>query len=152
MCGILGYYNISEELNEKVGRIINYRGPDDYGEMKYNGFSLAHWRLSIIDLAKGQQPIYNEDKSIAVICNGEIYNFKELRKELSNHQFYTDTDTEVIVHAYEQYGEDFVKKLEGMLALAILDKNMILCFWPATTSASNHFTTITTMDLSWLRN
>ncbi len=126
MCGILGYYNIKDDqLIKKVDQVINYRGPDDYGELRHGNFCLAHWRLSIIDLNTGQQPIYNENKNLAVIFNGEIYNFQKLRKELLNqgHRFYTQTDTEVIVHAYEQYGQEFPKKLEGMFALAILNKS-----------------------------
>ena len=124
MCGILGSYNIKDgSLPKKVNAILKYRGPDDYGELKYKNYSLAHWRLSIIDLDTGKQPIYNEDKTLAIIFNGEIYNFQQLKKELINrgHKFSTKTDTEAVIHAYEEYGEEFLKKLEGMFALAILN-------------------------------
>lgn len=131
MCGILGSYNIKDNsLTKKVGQILKYRGPDDYGELKYKNHSLTHWRLNIIDLETGQQPIYNEDKSLAIIFNGEIYNFQDLKKELINqgHKFSTKTDTEVVLHAYEEHGKEFLKRLEGMFAFAVLDfkKNMVL--------------------------
>ncbi|MBI4708679.1 MAG: asparagine synthase (glutamine-hydrolyzing) [Candidatus Portnoybacteria bacterium] len=124
MCGILGGYNIKDNsLLDKVDPIIKHRGPDDFGKLKHQDFFLWHWRLSIIDLEGGRQPIFNEDKTLAIIFNGEIYNFKQLEKELLScgHKFYTKTDTEVIIHAFEEYGENCLQKLEGMFAFAILD-------------------------------
>ena len=87
------------------------------------GAGLAMRRLSVIDVQGGAQPIFNEDHSVAVVFNGEIYNFPDLRERLSGlgHRFNTQSDTETIVHAYEQYGLDFVRHLEGMFAIAIWD-------------------------------
>ena len=99
-----------------------HRGPDDRGIYTDSNISLGHRRLSIIDLKTGHQPIHNEDETIEVILNGEIYNFKELREELEDkHEFYTNSDTEVLVHLYEDYGERSVEKLNGMFAFAIWD-------------------------------
>ncbi len=105
---------------------ISHRGPDDHGIYLQKGISLAHSRLSIIDLTeRGRQPIHNEDDSLQIIFNGEIYNFEILRNRLEElgHRFYTDTDTEVIVHLYEEYGVDCVKHLNGMFAFALWDSN-----------------------------
>jgi asparagine synthase (glutamine-hydrolysing) len=101
-----------------------YRGPDDEGLYVADGAGLGMRRLSIIDLSGGHQPVFNEDRSAWIVFNGEIYNFPELRPELESrgHRFYTHTDTEVIVHLYEEMGADCVKKLRGMFALAIYDK------------------------------
>lgn len=126
MCGIVGFNWEDKNLLKKMMTSIEHRGPDDNGYYIDKNISLGHQRLSIIDLsAKGKQPIYNEDKSIIINFNGEIYNYKLLRKELENkgHKFYTDTDTEVIVHAYEEYGIDCVKQFNGMFAFAIYDTN-----------------------------
>jgi asparagine synthase (glutamine-hydrolysing) len=103
---------------------IVYRGPDDEGLYVADGAGLGMRRLSIIDLSGGHQPVFNEDRSAWIVFNGEIYNFPELRPELESrgHRFYTHTDTEVIVHLYEEMGADCVKKLRGMFALAIYDK------------------------------
>jgi asparagine synthase (glutamine-hydrolysing) len=103
---------------------IRHRGPDDEGVYVRGGVGLGMRRLSIIDLVSGQQPIHNEDKNIWVVFNGEIYNFPELRKELerAGHRFYTQSDTEVIVHLYEDLGSDCVKKLRGMFAIALYDE------------------------------
>ena len=102
---------------------IVYRGPDDEGIYVKDGVGLGVRRLSVIDLAGGHQPVFNEDKTICVVYNGEIYNFPELRLELEarGHHFYTHTDTEVIVHLYEELGSDCVQKLRGMFAFAIYD-------------------------------
>lgn len=132
MCGICGIYNfkdkepVSQMRIEKMCREIKYRGPDDQGIYARGAIGLGHQRLSIIDLTTGQQPIYNEDKSIIVIFNGEIYNFPLLRKELEEkgHRFYTRTDTEVIVHLYEEYGSDCVRYLRGMFAFALWDEKI----------------------------
>jgi asparagine synthase (glutamine-hydrolysing) len=103
---------------------IVYRGPDDEGIYVADGAGLGMRRLSIIDLAGGHQPVFNEDRSAWIVFNGEIYNFPELRPELEKrgHRFYTKTDTEVIIHLYEEMGADCVKKLRGMFGLAIYDK------------------------------
>src|SRR5438309_2244495 len=106
-------------------RTIVHRGPDDEGVYAQGPVGLGMRRLSIIDLAGGKQPIHNEDRTIWVVFNGEIYNFPELRTQLENrgHQFYTHSDTEVIVHLYEEMGRDCVKMLRGMFAIALYDSN-----------------------------
>jgi asparagine synthase (glutamine-hydrolysing) len=103
---------------------IVHRGPDDEGIYVHKGVGLGMRRLSIIDLPGGRQPIHNEDETIWVVFNGEVYNFRELRAELerSGHHFYTNTDTEVIVHLYEELGRDCVEKLRGMFAFAVYDE------------------------------
>ncbi len=103
---------------------LAHRGPDGYGYYADEHVGLAHARLSIIDLQGGDQPIHNEDHSIQVVFNGEIFNYIELRKELKQqgHRFYTHSDTEVIVHLYEQYGDSFVNHLNGQFAIALWDK------------------------------
>jgi len=111
--------------------VLRHRGPDDRGFYVDDGIGLANARLSIIDLAGGHQPIHNEDGTIQVTYNGEIYNFQQMRKALESfgHKFYTQSDTEVIVHGYEQFGENFVSKLNGMFAIALWDsksKKLIL--------------------------
>src|SRR5579884_1188696 len=129
MCGIFGQIGNSP-ADEKCGLELRHRGPDD-GGMKYFAMaqssvwvSLQHRRLSIIDLsAAGHQPMCNEDESVWITFNGEIYNFKELRAELvvAGHHFRSNTDTEVIIHGYEQWGSEIVRKLRGMFAFAIWD-------------------------------
>ena len=103
--------------------MLNHRGPDGQGIYLDEKVGLAHARLSIIDLEGGTQPIHNENKTVWTVFNGEIFNYIELRKDLiaRGHHFYTQTDTEVIVHLYEEYGEDFVSKLNGQFAIAIWD-------------------------------
>ena len=125
MCGIVGFNWDDEKLLKKMVKIVEHRGPDESGYYLDNGISLGHRRLSVIDLFTGQQPIHNEDESIWIVFNGEIYNFKELRMllEEKKHRFYTSSDTEVIIHLYEELGEDCVKKLNGMFAFAIWDSN-----------------------------
>ena len=125
MCGICGI--ISSDLTRNQLEVANniqaHRGPDDYG-LFYNGnVGLGHRRLSIIDLEGGHQPIFNEDRSKCIIFNGEIYNFIELRDQLlsKGHGFSTRTDTETILHAYEEWGEACVERLRGMFAFAIWD-------------------------------
>jgi len=129
MCGIFGCVNLrpgsdpSRSLVERMGHVLTHRGPDDAGFYFGRGVALGMRRLSIIDLSGGHQPISNEDGSIWVVCNGEIYNFKELRERLekSGHVFRTNSDTEVLVHLYEQEGTEFVKKLRGMFGIALWD-------------------------------
>jgi len=129
MCGICGIAftnherQVSEHVVRKMCDEIIHRGPDDEGIFVKSNFGIGMRRLSIIDLATGKQPISNEDGSIWIVFNGEIYNHIELRKELTakGHQFRTQSDTEAIVHAYEEYGEDCPTKLNGMFGFAILD-------------------------------
>lgn len=130
MCGIAGIVsaNRSERVEAATIRAmcdaIVHRGPDDEGIFVRHGAGLGMRRLSIIDVAGGHQPVFNEDGTIWVVYNGEIYNFPELRPELEarGHRFYTHTDTEVIVHLYEELGADCVNKLRGMFAFALYDE------------------------------
>jgi len=129
MCGICGIIennkNCDISLLKKMSSIISHRGPDDKGFFINGNVGLAHRRLSIIDINSGHQPIYNEDKNIVIVFNGEIYNFKSLHKELETlgHTFQTQSDSEVIVHLYEEYGYDCLEHLRGMFAFAIYNKN-----------------------------
>lgn len=130
MCGIVGIVNsnsrpASREVLERMNRCIVHRGPDEDGFYVNKSVALAMRRLSIIDLAGGQQPIFNRDRTKSIVFNGEIYNFQELRKDLEarGHEFYTNCDTEVIVHLYDRYGADCVQHLRGMFAFAIWDTN-----------------------------
>ena len=131
MCGICGIcgkssdQNIDQSLLEAMNNSLTHRGPDGGGVFNDPGIGLGHRRLSIIDLAGGDQPIYNEDNSIVIVFNGEIYNYRELREDLiaKGHTFRTHSDTEVIVHLYEEEGTDCVLQLNGMFAFAIWDKN-----------------------------
>lgn len=130
MCGIAGFISRPGEraTSERVRRMINtivHRGPDDEGIHVQGNVGLGMRRLSIIDLSGGRQPIYNEDRSVCIVFNGEIYNFRELRQELESrgHRFYTHTDTEAIVHLYEEMGSECVTKLRGMFAIALYDQN-----------------------------
>lgn len=138
MCGICGKYLfqndrfVQEQTLREMNLTLVHRGPDDEGYYVNNNIGLAQRRLSIIDLKTGAQPLYNEDKSVVVVCNGEIYNYKELIKYLNakNHRFSTNSDSEVIVHLYEEFGLEFASKLEGMFAIAIWDervKRLVLC-------------------------
>lgn len=128
MCGIVGTVNansraINRETLERMNACIRHRGPDDDGFYLNNNVGLAMRRLSIIDLAHGKQPMHSEDKTAWIVFNGEIYNYRELREELEKlgHRFYTNSDTEAIVHLYERYGADCVQHLRGMFAFAIWD-------------------------------
>ena len=124
MCGICGMVGFEDKnLLRKMCDIMHHRGFDDSGLFIDKNIGLGHTRLSIIDLKTGHQPIHNEDGSIVVVCNGEIYNFEELRDQLEKkgHKFYTSSDTEVIVHLYEEFGEGCIEKLRGMFAFAIWD-------------------------------
>ncbi len=130
MCGICGKLNfdrdepVDRRLLRRMMDVIQHRGPDDGGEHISGPMGLGHRRLSIIDLATGAQPMSNEDGSIWVVYNGEIYNFAELRAELvaRGHQFKSTTDTEVIVHLYEEMGDRCVTRLRGMFAFALWDE------------------------------
>src|SRR5262245_22613311 len=122
MCGIVGIYSLdgAQPIDPKVLGAMNdsltHRGPDSSGTYLESGrVGLAMRRLSIIDLSGGDQPIGNEDRSVQVVFNGEIYNFRELRQELEakGHRFETNSDTEVIVHAYEEFGDDCANRLQG---------------------------------------
>lgn len=125
MCGIFGIVspNISKSALEKATSTLRHRGPDDAGYFLGEDIGLGHRRLSIIDLEGGHQPIFNEDGSKCIVFNGEIYNFQELREVLiaRGHRFSTRSDTETILHAYEQWGECCVDRLRGMFAFAIWD-------------------------------
>ena len=129
MCGIAGIWGeANEELIRRMTETVSHRGPDDRGVRVFSGpgrpISLGHRRLSIIDLtAAGHQPMPNEDESIWIVFNGEIYNFPELRKSLlaAGHHFRSRTDTEVLVHGYEEWGIDFVNRLNGIFAFALWD-------------------------------
>ncbi len=126
MCGICGFIGFKDDgLLLDMTNILKHRGPDDTGFYKDDTVSLGHCRLSIIDLITGHQPIHNEDKSIWVIYNGEIYNFPEIKRDLLDrgHKFYTASDTEVLIHLYEEYGDNLADKLNGIFAFAIWDKN-----------------------------
>lgn len=125
MCGICGIVGESNEnLIRRMTETMIHRGPDDEGFYLDENISLGVRRLAIIDLETGHQPIFNEDNSVCVILNGEIYNFQELRKDLEKrgHRFSTRTDTEVIVHSYEEFGEKCLDRFTGMFAFAIWDK------------------------------
>lgn len=127
MCGISGKYSpygVHPEEIRAMLRAIAHRGPDDEGVYTHGSIGLGNRRLSIIDLPGGHQPISNEDGTIWVVFNGEIYNYRQLRQELvqKGHHFQTNSDTEVIVHLYEELGQDCVRKLSGMFAFAIWDE------------------------------
>jgi len=124
MCGIAGFNFEDPGLLRKICNTLRHRGPDDEGYFEDYRISLGNVRLSIIDLPGGRQPIFNEDRSMVVVHNGEIYNYRELRETLLalGHRFYTNSDTEVIVHSYEEWGENSCLKFNGMFAFALWDK------------------------------
>src|SRR5690349_11044127 len=130
MCGICGKFMfdpesyVPERLISAMADSIAHRGPDDEGFYVSGQIGLGFRRLSIIDLSGGHQPLSNEDGTVWIAFNGEIYNYQTLRRELiaKGHEFRTKSDTEVIVHLYEEYGTDCVKRLRGMFAFAIWDK------------------------------
>lgn len=131
MCGIAGIFDLhgrrtfDRDVLARINQVQHHRGPDESGLHLEPGIGLAHKRLSIIDLSGGQQPLWNEDESVVVVYNGEIYNFRELSKELadSGHSFRSRCDTEVIVHAWEEWGERCVERFRGMFAFALWDRN-----------------------------
>src|SRR2546428_10053039 len=130
MCGITGIVGkrpgsmVDEAVIRRMCRTIVHRGPDDEGVYVHGPVGIGMRRLSIIDLAGGHQPVHNEDETVWVVFNGEIYNYPELRTQLerNGHRFYTNTDTEVIVHLYEDLGVDCVHQFRGMFAFAIYDE------------------------------
>lgn len=136
MCGISGLFDTRqkrsypEALIRRINDIQSHRGPDESGIHIEPGVAFGHRRLSIIDLATGQQPLFNEDKSVCVVFNGEIYNFQELVPELEalGHTFHTRSDTEVIVHAWESWGKSCVERFRGMFAFALWDRNQQTLF------------------------
>ena len=131
MCGITGIFDtrgrrdIDRSVLTRMNESQHHRGPDEGGMHVEPGVGLGHRRLSIIDLSTGQQPLYNEDQSVCVVFNGEIYNYQELIPELQvlGHVFHTRSDTEVIVHAWEAWGEECVRRFRGMFAFALWDRN-----------------------------
>ena len=131
MCGITGIFDtrgarpVDQAVLQRMNDSQLHRGPDEGSLHIEPGLGFGHRRLSIIDIATGQQPLFNEDGSVAIIFNGEIYNFQELIPELqaAGHRFHTKSDTEVIVHAWEQWGEECVQRLRGMFAFVLWDRN-----------------------------
>src|ERR1043165_9985482 len=129
MCGITGFVDQNPTLEpdarasvlDRMCRAIRHRGPDDQGAVVKDNVALGMRRLSIIDLAGGHQPISGEDGAVTIVFNGEIYNYRELQPELERrgHRFRTNSDTEVIVHAYEEKGAACVQDLRGMFAFAV---------------------------------
>src|SRR3990167_4003199 len=127
MCGIAGIISDDSNLYKalpKMLALLAHRGPDDEGIEYLNGAALGHRRLSIIDLDGGHQPMFFVSKPVAIVFNGEIYNFPVLKRQLEaeGRRFNTRSDTEVILHLYEKYGADCVKYLDGMFAIAIWDE------------------------------
>lgn len=138
MCGIVGQVAIrrgAEIVPDRIramATLIAYRGPDDDGFLLEEGIGLGHRRLAVVSPATGHQPIFNEDETVAVIFNGEVYNYVELQHELirKGHRFRTQTDTEILVHLYEEYGLDFPNHIIGMFAIALWDRRLrrlVLC-------------------------
>ena len=133
MCGIVGFYSSKisnpQKTIQKMEDILKHRGPNAAGTFCCQDFAMGMRRLAIIDLKTGSQPIFNEDKTIAIVFNGEIYNFRDLRQTLQKkgHQFKSHTDTETLVHLYEEYGEKMFKQIDGMFSFCIYDnKKQIL--------------------------
>lgn len=131
MCGICGFIKFDERVGEEEKKVLekmtstlNHRGPDAQNLLAFDNVALGFTRLSIIGLSNGMQPLFNEDESIALVCNGEIFNYIELREQLKKrgHVFKTSTDVEVIVHLYEEKGIDFLNELNGQFAFALYDK------------------------------
>ena len=132
MCGICGFAGVIEdpsavrqEVVQRMADRITHRGPDSSGFYVDEAIAMGFRRLSIIDLEEGDQPIYNEDKNLVLTFNGEIYNYRELRAELEarGHQFTTHTDSEVLVHGFEEWKEDLLPRLRGMFGFAIWNRS-----------------------------
>jgi asparagine synthase (glutamine-hydrolysing) len=133
MCGIAGWINLENKTSQNDGEAVlhrmcermKHRGPDSEGLWLEDQVALGMRRLSIIDLHTGEQPVYSEDKSVVVVMNGELYNFREVRSDLEKrgHKFATNTDTEILPHLYEEYGEAMLEHINGMFAFALWDKN-----------------------------
>jgi len=136
MCGIAGLFDtrgqrdFAPQLMERINNVQAHRGPDELGLHMEPGLAFGHRRLSVIDLSTGQQPLFNEDHSVAIVFNGEIYNYQALTTELKalGHVFRTRSDTEVIIHAWESWGEACVQHLRGMFAFAVWDRNQQTLF------------------------
>src|SRR5947209_14615879 len=136
MCGIAGIMQfgrepkVSRDILRQMCEVMSHRGPDDDGFFVSGSVGLGMRRLSIVDLATGHQPIANEDETCWIVFNGEIYNHASLRPQLQarGHRYRTQSDTETIVHLYEEYGRDCVKHLRGMFAFAIWDENKKVLF------------------------
>lgn len=125
MCGFVGFISKEKkkkEIIKKMAERIHHRGPDGEGFYTDDNIALGHRRLSIIDVKNGRQPMFNEDKSLVVVFNGEIYNYQELKAELIHHDFKTNCDTEILLHGYEEWGVDLPKKLRGMFSFVLWDK------------------------------
>jgi asparagine synthase (glutamine-hydrolysing) len=133
MCGIAGWINLENKTSQNDGEAVlhrmcermKHRGPDSEGLWLDEQVALGMRRLSIIDLHTGEQPVYSEDKSVVVVMNGELYNFREVRSDLEKrgHKFATNTDSEILPHLYEEYGEAMLEHINGMFAFALWDKN-----------------------------
>jgi asparagine synthase (glutamine-hydrolysing) len=131
MCGIYGIIGLGTgslrrepDVLKRMGDAMIHRGPDDSGAFVDGELLLGMRRLSIIDVAGGHQPIASEDGQVVAVCNGEIYNFRALRSELQSkgHRFATNSDSETVVHAYEEYGDAFLNRLDGMFGVAVWDR------------------------------
>src|SRR5437762_2588679 len=139
MCGICGWISFSSGIDiepcilRQMNGTLTHRGPDDARIQLFPGAALAVSRLSIIDLAGGRQPIANEAETIWMVYNGETYNFLDLRRELESlgYRFRTRSDTEVVLYAYEKWGEECVRHLRGMFAFAIYDRRDVAGFFAA---------------------
>ena len=125
ICGFVGHIENEIKIIEKMSEVISHRGPDDANYFVDNDISMGFRRLSIIDIDSGKQPIYNEKNNLVLMFNGEIYNYLDLKKELidKGHKFYTNSDSEVIIHGFEEWGEDVPQKLRGMFAFAIWNRD-----------------------------
>ena len=125
ICGFTGNLENREDVLKSMTEVITHRGPDSDGFYCDDYINMGFRRLSIIDLEAGHQPIFNEDKTLVLTFNGEIYNYKDLRKILTDkgHTFATESDSEVLVHGFEEWGEDLLPKLRGMFGFAIYNKN-----------------------------
>ena len=123
MCGIFGFNWEDKVLLKSMNSVLIHRGPDDDAFYNDKNISLGMRRLSIIDLKKGIYPVKNESEDIIAIFNGELYNYKEIRSSLikKGHKFITDCDAEIIPHAFEEYGENFISKLNGQFAICMYD-------------------------------
>ena len=130
MCGINGFNFTDKALIHKMNKLLNHRGPDSQGEYVDSNVSLGHTRLSIIDLTSaGNQPMPNEDESVWIVYNGEVYNFKELRNNFKRkYQFKSETDTGFNLHLYDEYGKEMLPMLNGMFAFCLYDSNKNSCF------------------------
>ena len=148
MCGIAGFVNARGEAEgavlQAMLRRIAHRGPDGQGVFLEGRAALGHRRLAIIDLEGGPQPMFNEDGRFVVVFNGEIYNYQSLTEELTaaGHTFATRSDTEVLLHGWEQWGQDLLPRLRGMFAFALWTARPKRCSVPGTPSASSRCTTM----------